>query len=413
MKAKFISVITIAIILLHTSCNQATSNDADNRPPVVKELANLLASDSFRYSSFGCSVSLSSDGTIALIGSYLDDDRTNNSGAAYVYQLNGSSWVLKKKLLPSDGIDSDCFGHSVSLSSDGSTAVIGAMGSETNGDLYGAAYIFSGIDWGSETKLIASDGINYDCFGASVSLSADGSTVLIGSCASQENGFSSGAAYLFRYNGSSWTETKKLIASDGAKNHFFGNSVSLSSDGSIALIGAYGHSYDTGSAYLYSGINWSTQTKLTATDAAAGDYFGYGVSLSSDGSTALIGAHHDDDDGYSSGSAYIFSGSGWSRETKLVDDRGEVEALFGYSVSLSADGSKALIGAYKDDIRKGTAFLYTGSNWSEKTKVLASERDVYDQFGYCVSLSADSTTAFIGAIGDAEFFGSVYVYSIE
>ena len=106
-----------------------------------------------------------------------------------------------------------------------------------------------------------------------------------------------------------YEQLSKLVASDGAANDYFGSSVSISADGTTALIGAY---YDDskGSAYIfkYNGTSWSQQTKLVASDGATGDLFGYSVSISADGTTALVGAYNDDDKGSNSGSVYVFKG---------------------------------------------------------------------------------------------------------
>jgi MYXO-CTERM domain-containing protein len=153
-----------------------------------------------------------------------------------------------------------------------------------------------------------------------------------------------------------------LEASDGAWGDQFGYSVSLSADGSRALIGAAGgdttRGSDTGSAYVFvrSGSTWSQEAKLEASDGAWGDGFGYSVSLSVDGSRALIGAHYDATTrGTDAGSAYVFvrSGSTWSQEAKLEASDGEDYDQFGTSVSLSADGSRALVGADFHDTTRG------------------------------------------------------------
>ena len=101
-------------------------------------------------------------------------------------------------------------------------------------------------------------------------------------------------------------EQQKITASDGASDDYFGYSVSISGD--TAIVGAYGNddkgSY-SGSAYVFvrSGTTWTEQQKLTASDGAAYDIFGESVSISGD--TAIVGARHDDDKGSSSGSAYL------------------------------------------------------------------------------------------------------------
>ena len=164
----------------------------------------------------------------------------------------------------------------------------------------------------AEIKLLASDGAANDQFGYSVSLSGDGSTAIVGARLDDDKGSDSGSAYIYVRSGSTWTQQAKLVASDGAANDQFGYSVSISSDGSTAIVGAY---YDddkgtgSGSAYVYvrSGSTWTQQAKLLASDSADSDQFGSSVSISADGSTALVGARYDDDKGTSSGSAYVYN----------------------------------------------------------------------------------------------------------
>ena len=156
--------------------------------------------------------------------------------------------------------------------------------------------------------------------------------------------------------GLAWTATAtaqteyKLTASDGAGGDSFANSVSI--DGDYAIVGAYGdddHGSYSGSAYIFkrSGTTWSQQQKLTASDAATSDHFGYSVSI--DGDYAIVGAPHNDDDGNSSGSAYIFSRSGtsWSQQDKLTASDAAENDNFGLVVSISGD--YAIVGARNDD----------------------------------------------------------------
>ena len=161
-------------------------------------------------------------------------------------------------------------------------------------------------------KLTASDGAASDYLGYSVSISSDGATALIGAYSDDDKGTDSGSAYVFKYNGTSWTQQSKLTASDGAASDWFGYSVSISSDGTTALIGARlddDKGTNSGSAYVfkYDGTAWTQQAKLTASDGAAIDYFGRAVYISSGGTTALIGAVYGDGIGTNSGSAYVFA----------------------------------------------------------------------------------------------------------
>ena len=106
------------------------------------------------------------------------------------------------------------------------------------------------------------------------------------------------------------------------------------------------------------------QTKLTASDGATGDNFGWSVAVSGDGNSVVIGARYDDDRGSNSGSAYVFtrSGSSWTQQAKLTASDGAASDNFGWSVAVSGDGSTAVIGAHGDDDRgdgSGSAYIFT------------------------------------------------------
>ena len=315
--------------------------------------AKLTASDGAIVDQFGWSVSLFGD--TALIGVYGDDDNGRNSGSAYVFTRTGTTWTQQQKLLASDGEAWDEFGDSVSLSGD--TALIGAWG-----DLYqeGSVYVFTrtGSTWAQQTKLTPSDD-TARCFGGSVSL--DGNTALIGAFGEDD---SKGSAYVFTRTGTTWTQEQKLLASDGTIDDVFGLDVSLSAD--TALIGAYGdddNGVDSGSAYVFTrtGTTWTEQQKLIASDGATNDEFSR-QSVSLDGNTALIGAWFDDDYGVDSGSAYVFTRNGtiWTQQQKLLAKDGAPNDFFGCSVFLSR--STALIGAEHDNdngFESGSAYVFT------------------------------------------------------
>ncbi len=320
----------------------------------------LLASDGSASDSFGRAVSIAGDR--ALVGAYLDDDMGTDSGAAYVYVRSGGTWVEEAKLLPTDGESGDSFGYSASLSQVGtvSYAVVGAYRDDDKGTDAGAVYVFtrSGTTWSQQRKLTASDGSAGDSFGVSVSVSSYNTTyghILVGAHKDDDSGTDSGSAYAFHRIGSSWSQQAKLVPVDGASGDYFGVSVSVSSVGTwyaYGVVGAHGDDdlgSSSGSAYAYYGNSstWTQQTKLKAADGVAGDTFGGSVSLS--GARALVGAYGNDDHGNNSGSAYMFVRSGvvWSQESKLLASDGGSYDYFGYSVSLS--DARALVGAYGDD----------------------------------------------------------------
>ena len=403
---------------------QMTNNSGSNH----SQFAKLVASDGGASNYFGYSVSISSDGNTAIIGARSDDDKGNGSGSAYIFVRNGNIWNQQAKLLASDGAAGDYFGWSVSISSDGNTAIIGARGDDDKGSDSGSAYIFvrNGNIWNQQAKLLASDGVTGDQFGWSVSISGDGNTAIIGARADDDKGGDSGSAYIFIKNGTTWTQQAKLVASDGAAGDYFGWSVSISSDGNTAIIGAYwddDKGTDSGSAYIFArnGNIWNQQAKLVASDGAAGDQFGYSVSISSDGSTAIIGAYMDDDKGTDSGSAYIFTRNGniWNQQAKLVASDGAAYDYFGWSVSISSDGNTAIIGARLDDDKGGDSgsayiFVRNGNIWNQQAKLVASDGYDYDFFGQSVSISSDGNTTIIGAYMDDDKggnSGSAYIFA--
>jgi hypothetical protein len=387
--------------------------------PAVAAEHKLTASDAAATDYFGRSVSISGD--TAVIGAYWDDDGGTDSGSAYVFtRASDGTWTQHQKLTASDAAAGDNFGISVSVSGD--TAVIGAWGDNDGGTDSGSAYVFtrsSDGTWTEQAKLTASDAAADDYFGTSVSVSGD--TAVIGAEWDDDGGTNSGSAYVFTRSGTTWTEQQKLTASDAAAYDSFGTSVSVSGD--TAVIGAYGDDDGgsrSGSTYVFtrSGTTWTQQAKLTASDAAADDYFGTSVSVSGD--TAVIGAYWDDDGGTSSGSAYVFTRSGttWTEQQKLTASDAVAYDYFGYSVSVSGD--TAVIGAYYDDdggSASGSAYVFTRSldgTWTQQQKLTASDAAAGDYFGYSVSVSGD--TALIGARlddGIGADSGSAYVFDIS
>jgi len=387
---------------------------------VLNESATLLASDGAAGDEFGISVSVSGD--TAAIGANTDDNAGGtDAGSAYVFVRSGGVWTQQQELTASDGAANDNFGASVSVSED--TAVVGAFGDDDAGSGSGSAYVFvrSGGVWTQQQKLTASDAAANDVFGASVSVSGD--TAVVGATNDDNaGGIDAGSAYVFVRSGGVWTQQQKLTASDAAAGDGFAYSVSVSGD--TAVVGAphddNAGGTDAGSAYVFvrsSGV-WTQQQKLIASDAAASDGFGFGVSLSGD--TAVVGAVLDDNaGGADAGSAYVFvrSGGVWTQQQKLTASDGAAHASFGYSVSLSGD--TAVVGAVADDdagVGSGSAYVFvrSGGVWTQQQKLTASDAAANDLFGVSVSVSGD--TAVVGARLDDNVAGadagSAYVFDI-
>ena len=391
--------------------------------------AMIKASDAFTGDYFGYSVSLSNDGNTAIVGAIYEDlgSANSNAGSAYIFTRSGSTWSQEAKIEASDAQADDSFGYSVSLSNDGNTAIVGAYLEDTGGTGVGAAYIFtrSGSTWSQEAKIQSSDIAAYDYFGYSVSLSNDGNTAIVGAVYEETGGTNTGAAYIFTRSGSTWSQEAKIEAADKQSHDNFGCSVSISSDGDTAIIGAWGSWYtpdganNAGSAYIFtrSGTSWSQQAKMQASDAAFEDRFGSVVSISSDGNTAIIGAMYEDTSGSNAGSAYIFtrSGSTWSQEAKIQASDKQSGDNFGHSVSISNDGNTAIVGAIYEDTTAsdaGSAYIFTrsGTSWSQQAKIQASNANGSDYFGGSVSISNDGNTAIVGAYQQTGNEGAAYIF---
>jgi hypothetical protein len=275
----------------------------------------------------GYSVAVSENGDTIVAGAFKYDSTYADRGAAYVYTRPVSGWAGSDpmyqtgELLSSDAAASDYLGLSVAISGDGNMIVAGAPNVD-NGLITdeGAAYMFvkPGGGWTDLTqtaKLLSTGAGTGDLFGTSVSVNANGNTVVVGAPNSSS---AKGQAYVFVKPGGGWvdmSQNAKLNASSGAVNDWLGTSVSISGDGKTIVAGAYGADVsahaDQGAAYSFAmpAAGWSgnlTETgKLTASDGAAGDGYGFSISTNNGGQSVVVGAYHDDVSSHADqGSAY-------------------------------------------------------------------------------------------------------------
>ena len=322
--------------------------------------AHISSSDAEQYDYFGCAVDIS--GNIAVVGAYGNDDNLSQSGSAYVFRYNKSSWIEESKIVASDGYLNDNFGNSVAVSA--SYIIIGANGDDDLGSNSGSAYIYTynsnSEQWKEQTKLQASDGESYDNFACSVDISGD--YAIVGADCDDDHGSKSGAAYIFKRELDSWTQLTKLTPNDGSKYDRFGYDVAISDH--YAVIGAFeddSKGSKSGSAYVYENIDgiWQQVAKLIPSDGTREDFFGWSVAIS--GKNIIVGAYGDDDSGSLSGSAYIFQRiqETWTEMKKITASDGNSNDYFAYSVAIS--GHYALIGAYGDDdygSQSGAVYVY-------------------------------------------------------
>lgn len=387
----------------------------------------LFSSAGAANDRFGDAVAISDDGTTAIVGAFWDDDNGNRSGSASVFTRVGDTWNEHAKLLPGDGAAGDHFGGAVAISGDGTTAIGGAFRDDEEGTDSGSAYVFAraGDEWTEQAKLLPGDGESHNRFGGAVTLSNDGTTAIVGASLDDDNGPNSGSAYVFTQSGGTWTEQAKLLPSNGEGYDRFGETVAISDTGTVVLVGSSdrnssGSRSSVGYVFTRSGDVWSHQQTLLPEDWVPTRDVPTAVALSGDGTTAFVGISESDDNGFHSGCAHVFSCSDdvWNKQQILIASDGTDYDRFGDAVSLSSDGTTALIGASHDngDLNaSGSAYVFTqaGGVWSEQQKLTASDEGANHYFGDAVALSGDGTTALAGApeVGFLSGSGSAYVFT--
>jgi Secretion system C-terminal sorting domain/FG-GAP repeat len=333
--------------------------------------------------------------------------------------VTGNAQYLQQgpKLVSTDGssISSVYQGFAVAVSADGNTAVVGGFGDSLG---VGATWIYtrSGGKWKQQgSKLIGTGSPGNALQGGAVSISADGNTVLVGGHG--DNGFK-GAAWVFvRSNGIWQQQGEKLVGTGAVGSSLQGISVSLSANGNTAIIGGSCDSSNMGAVWIFQRTNgiWKQQGgKLVGSGSSGITVFqGTSVSISADGNTAIVGAHEDND---GVGAAWIFtrSDSVWSQQgAKLVGADAVGKPKQGYSVAISPNGNTAIVGAMNDNSGTGAAFVYTrtGTVWTQQGPKLSGTGAVGPSIqGRSVSLSADGAIAVLGGELDNNTKGAAWVF---
>jgi len=224
-------------------------------------------------------------------------------------------------------------------------------------------------------------------------------------------------------------QNQKLIASDNQLGDEFGHALDINSSGNTIIVGA--HQEDTGgtgagSSYIFtknSSDIWSERQKIQASDKQSGDIFGYSVAIDGLGNTTVIGAHRENTGGSNAGAAYVFTKNSsdiWSEKQKLLSSDIQAYDFFGYSVAVNSEGNTAVIGANHEDtggVDAGAAYIFTKNSsdiWSQRQKIQASDKQASDFFGDSVAINSAGTLAIIGAASEdtgGTDAGAVYVFT--
>jgi Flp pilus assembly pilin Flp len=376
------------------------SNIVFSQVQIGNDIDGAAAGD---YSGEG--VSLSSDGNIVAIGSPRNDDNGSGAGHVRIFQNISGTWIQIGAPITGDA-DFDYFGRSVSLSADGNVVAIGAHSNNASGNKRGYVRIFKNIAgvWtqvGSDIDGVADE----DNSGRKVSLSANGNVLAISAPLNDTNGINSGHVRIFENVSGVWTQIGTAINGE-ASNDQSGWSISLSGDGAIIAIGAP-FSNDNGSlsghVRVYQNIaNVWTQIGNDIVGESAGDYSSR-VSLSSDGTTLAIGAIYNQGvNGIDSGHVRVFKNiSGvWTQIGSDIDGEAPIDE-FGHSVSLSSNGNVLAVGSRRNDgngPQSGHARVYQYVSGDWTQVGIDIDGEAeYDNFGYDVSLSADGSILAVGS----------------
>jgi hypothetical protein len=339
---------------------------------------------------------------------------TTSISVAFNVENNENSsrgWSEKQKILASDGGINDRFGNSVDIN--GNDIIIGSYFDDVSAQMNaGSTYVFvyNGATWLQQAKLVASDASSDDEFGYSVSI--DGDYAIVGSHKDDDGGAESGSAYIFYRTGGSWSQQTKLVASDATSGDYFGKSVSI--DGEYAIIGAPGKSSNQGFSYIFkrTGTTWSQMTKIGATGS---NKLGWSVSISLP--YVIMGAYGTNSN---TGAAHIYElvGSSWYGKGKLTASDGEDTDLFGISVDIDSD--YAICGAPGHDLTSGSegaAYIFEKpiSGWIDMTetqKITAIDATGGDSFGTSVSVYGNYVV--VSSPDDSDSgtsSGSAYIFS--
>ncbi|MEO0323091.1 MAG: Dickkopf N-terminal cysteine-rich domain-containing protein [Myxococcota bacterium] len=369
--------------------------------------------------NFGSATAMDRDGDRVVIGSIGEGGASGSDvGAARVYVRSTAGWALETELVPSGAVMARAqFGASLSLTEAGDRAFVGMPGSSFFTSAGGATTVFrrTGASWAREASLVAS--ASFSRHGASLQATATGDRVVVGAPNEAVTGVGSeaGAIRVFRRTGTSWALEQRVTARTPALSERFGSAVAIDDDGLRLIAGAPRASSSRGRVQIFrrsaTGTTWTHEQTLEG--VVSGDGFGSTVALSADGTRAFVGAPSEDDGPRRSVGAvrvYLRTGTVWALETTLRPAPGSTTTSFGGSgTSVNDAGDRLLVGTSGDtspdfSARTGTArlFVRSGTSWTEEDLFLhaSADTDTSDAFGVRPSLSAAGTRAVVGASSD-------------
>jgi len=459
---------------------KSSPNQTVTQTDSIPAIFYVKASNTDANDNFGNHVVISGDGnTMGVVAAEEDSNATGvdgnqadnssvGSGAVYVFVKSGTTWVQQAYIKASNADASDRLGGSITfrqggitLSDDGNTLAVatqleasiatGINGNQADNSApkAGAVYVFtrSGTAWTQQAYVKASNTDAFDEFGVSVTLSGDGNTLAVGANHERSNATGingdqtnnslnvAGAVYVFTRSGTTWTQ-QAYVKAPVASGNRFGDTVALNVDGNTLAVGAGVNNENgnsSGAAYVFtrSGTIWTQQQKITPSNAESLYQFGrYDISLSGDGNTLAVGTEEEDSNAtgiggdqtdnsaVSAGAVYVFSRSGttWTQQAYVKASNTDAGDRFGTTTSLNGNGNILAVGAPRErslaigiggdqtdnslpGVGEGAVyvFLRTGTTWTQQSYVKASNVTTSKLFGRSVSLDSEGDDLAVGA----------------
>ena len=384
------------------------------RGNTVTQQAYVKASNPMTDANFGSSVALSQDGNTMAVAAYYEssaatgingnqDDRSiPEAGAVYIFTRTGTTWSQQAYIKASNTgtaavgngfAEGDQFGYSISLSSDGNTLAVGAIGEDSK-----------------------AEGVNGD--------------------QKDDSNNQSGAAYVFTRTSATWTQQAYIKSSMNRPNVLFSYSIGISGNGDTLAVAEYDADRGKGALYVLTRTAgaWSHQARIQADNAENGDSLGYSMAISDDGNTIAAGAADEDclktgvnptgcdmdqKADTSAGAAYIFvrNGASWTQQAFLKASNTGDHDWFGVRLALSGDGNTVAVSAPQEDsaskgingkeddqsaAEAGAVYYFTrtGATWAQQAYVKSSNARAGDEFGSSIGLSRDGRTLVVGSRGE-------------
>jgi hypothetical protein len=352
------------------------------------------------FDELGGAVDMNTDGSVIIMGA--SKKPGNSIGEARIYSWNGTSWIQKGLTLTGD-VSPGKFGHSVSIDASGNTIAVGSPIQSAGGNSRGQVKIYewNGTAWVQKGFTFSGDADHDQC-GASVSLSNDGNTIVIGSASKTVGSLYQGIVRVFNWNGSVWVQKGSSVIG-GAAGTGFGETSSISADGNVIAVGGTNYTVSSNNVgyvrvYEWDASNGWTQRGNQFVGSTHEGMFGSSVAISGDGITVIAGAVRDATAAPIAGKASSFRWNGTTWIQKGADILGEsFGGQCGKSVSINEDGSIIAVGSwFYTGGGRTRVFKWNGVAWAQEgSDITAAAAD--EASGAAVSLASDGSKIIVGA----------------